>query len=204
VVTNSRKPDQPVTLGQRFAYTDATPPKVTATEPADGEVISQYQDSLNIGSSVTITFNEDIDSQSGSITVEVTSTPDSVSQESGALSGRIHGSGKVITFTSDTQMRAGRVYSIAVSGVRDTAGNALATPYNSIFTVTSPEKVSRYSVRKGETLPMVAARPEVYDNASLWPRLVEGNQDDYRFDRDRIYEGQWLWIPRGEAWENKP
>ena len=204
VVTNNSKPDQPVTLGQEFLYTDATPPNVTATEPSDGETISEYEDSLNVNVTVSITFDENVDSQSGSIAVQVDSTPDSMSQESGSVSGSMGGSDNMITFTSDAPMRAGRQYSVTVSGVTDTAGNAIAESHTFSFTIASPEKVSRYSVRKGETLPMIAARPEVYDNAKLWPRLVEANQDDYDFDRDRIYEGQWLWVPRGAAWGDKP
>ena len=204
VVTNNSKPDQPVTLGQEFLYTDATPPNVTATEPSDGETISEYEDSLNVNVTMSITFDENVDSQSGSIAVQVDSTPDSMSQESGSVSGSMGGSDNMITFTSDAPMRAGRQYSVTVSGVTDTAGNAIAESHTFSFTIASPEKVSRYSVRKGETLPMIAARPEVYDNAKLWPRLVEANQDDYDFDRDRIYEGQWLWVPRGAAWGDKP
>ena len=200
VVTNNSKPDQPVTLSQKFVYTDATPPNVTATEPSDGETISEYEDSLNVNVTVSITFDENVDSQSGSIAVQVNSTPDSMSQESGPVSGTIGGADNMVTFVSDAPMRAGRQYSVTVSGVTDTAGNAITESYSFSFTIASPEKVSRYNVRKGDTLPMIAARPEVYDNGKLWPRLVEANQDDYDFDRDRIYEGQWLWVPRGAAW----
>lgn len=204
VVTNNGKPDQPATVPQQFTYTDATPPKVTMTDPSDGTMISEYEDSLNIRNSVSITFNENVDSQSGSITVQVESTPDSSTQESGAVPGSIGGAGSMITFTSDMPMRAGRKYSVTVSGVKDTVGNTMDGSYMFSLTITSPEKVNRYSVRAGETLPTIAARPEVYDNASLWPRLVEGNQDDYNFDRNRIYAGQWLWVPRGLAWGDKP
>ena len=200
VVINNSKPDQPVTLGQKFVYTDATPPNVTATQPVDGETISEYDDSLNVNITVSITFDENVDIQSGSIAVRVDSTPDSMSQESGPVSGSIGGSDNMMTFTSDAPMRAGRQYSVTVSDVTDTAGNAIAESHTFSFTIASPKKVSQYTVRKGETLPMIAARPEVYDNAKLWPRLVEANQDDYDFDRDRIYEGQSLWVPRGEAW----
>ena len=200
VVTNNSKPDEPVTLGQKFVYTDATPPNITASEPSDGTIISEYDDSLKVNVAVSITFDENVDSQSGAIAVQVESTPDSLSQESGPVSGTIGGSDNMVTFVSDAPMRAGRQYSVTVSGVTDTAGNALSEPYSFSFTIASPEKVSRYNVRKGDTVQTIAARPEVYDNDKLWPRLVEANQDDYDFDRDRIYAGQWLWVPRGAAW----
>ncbi|MCZ6679238.1 MAG: Ig-like domain-containing protein [Candidatus Poribacteria bacterium] len=204
VVTNNGKPDAPATLGQKFTYTDATPPTVTGTSPADGTNISDYEDSLNVMNSVSITFSESVNSGTGSVTVQVESTPGPVSQESGAVSGSVGGSGNTVTFTSDQPMGSGRKYTVSVSGVQDTTGNALASAHSFSFTITSLEKVSRYRVRKGDTLPIIAARPEVYDNAKLWPRLVEANQDDYYFDRDRIIEGQWLWVPRGEAWGDEP
>jgi LysM repeat protein len=202
VLTNNGKPDMPVTLGQKFRYTDATPPTVTGINPADGTIIADYEDSLNVGVPISITFSEDVNSGSGSVSVSVNSTPNSVSQQSGPISGSVGGSGNMITFTPSDPLRSGRKYTVNVEGVKDTsaAGNMLASAKSFSFTVSSPETCNRYRVRKGDTLPIIASRPEVYDNAKLWPRLVEANQDDYRFDRDRITEGQWLWVPRGEAW----
>ena len=81
------------------------------------------------------------------------------------------------------------------------AGNTLESGRTFSFTISSPEKVSRYLVKEGDTLPIIASRPEVYDDAELWSRLAEANQDDYDFDRQRLYPGrQWLWVPRGSAW----
>jgi len=201
VVINNKKPEKPSTLSRKFTFTDATAPTATATDPSDDTVISEYKDSLNVRNTVSVTFNEDVDSQSGTVSVEVESTPDSISTQSGTVTGSVRGTGNIVTFTSDVPMRAGRKYTITVSGFKDTAGNKQTNSHTSSFSVSYPEKVRQYRVRKGDTLPSIAARPEVYDNAKLWPRLVESNQDDYNFNPHRIMEGQWLSVPdRGEAW----
>lgn len=205
VVTNNgnTKPEGTVTMSQQFTYTDATPPTVTSVSPADGTVISEYDDSLSVSVPISITFSEDVDSTSGSVTVSVESTPDSGTQASGSVAGTVSGSGNTITFTPNEPYRSGRMYTVNISGVKDTAaaGNTLESGRTFSFTIASPEKVSRYLVKEGDTLPIIASRPEVYDDEKLWPRLAEANQDDYDFDRRRLYPGrQWLWVPRGSAW----
>ena len=202
VVTNKGKPDAPATLSQKFSYTDATPPTVTSSTPSDGATISEYDDSLDVLNTVTVTFSENVNSASGTVSVSVGSLQDSLSQESGEIAGTVTGSGNAITFTSETPLRSGRKYTVSVSGVKDAspAGNTMASAHSFSFTVASPEQVTWYLVRKGDTLPLIASRPEVYDNVKLWPRLVEANQDDYNFDRDRIYVGQRLLVPRGAVW----
>ena len=205
IVTNNgnTKPEGTVTMNQQFTYTDATAPIITGVSPADGTVISEYDDSLSVSVPISITFSEAIDSASGTLTVSVESTPDSGTQQSGEIAGTVSGSGNTITFTSNEAYRAGRKYTVNILGVKDiaAAGNTLAAPHSFSFTIASPEKVSRYLVKEGDTLPIIASRPEVYDNAELWPRLAEANQDDYDFDRKRLYPGQqWLWVPRGSAW----
>ena len=209
VVTNKGKPDAPVPLSQKFTYTDATPPTVTGTDPADGTVFSEYEDSLNVLDSLTVTFSEPVDASSVSIEVAVAKTEDSMSEPTDAmLSGTVSGSGDSVTFTSDTPMRCGRMYTVTVSGAMDMAENVLATAYSFSFSVTSPEPVYKYYVKEediqeanGEAaLKYIAARPEIFDNPEKWTRLVAANQDDYIFDRTKLSVGQLLLIPRGPAW----
>ena len=201
VVTNKKKVEKPATLSQKFTYTDATPPTVTSTDPSDGTLISEYEDSLNVRNSVSFTFSEDVDSMSGTVSVMVESTPESISMESGTVAGSVSGSGNMVTFTSDEPMRAGRKYMVTVSDFKDAKGNAQAASHSSSFSVSYPEKVRKYRVRKGETLPMIAGRPEVYDDTNLWSRLVEANQDDSDFNPQRLKAGMMLWVPdRGQAW----
>ena len=212
VVTNKGKPEVPATVPQQFTYTDATPPTVTMTDPGDGTVFSDYEDSLDVRNSLTVTFSEPISSDSVSISVAVAKTADSMSEPMEAmLPGTVSGSGDAVTFTSDMPMRAGRMYTVTVSGATDMAGNALASAHSFSFSVTSPEAVYKYYVQEediqggnGEpALKRIAARPEIFDNAEQWERLVAANQDYYVFDRTRLSVGQLLLIPRGSAWGDK-
>ena len=212
VVTNKGKPEVPVTLSQKFTYTDATPPTVTMNEPADGTVFSEYEDSLNVMNSLSVSFSEPIDSDSVSVDVAVSKTEDSMSEPMNAmLSGTVTGSGDSVTFTSDMPMRAGRMYTVTVSGATDMAGNTLESSHSFSFSITSPEALYKYHVKKediqeenGEAaLKRIAARPEIFDDAEMWKRLVAANQDDYIFDRRNLSVGQLLLIPRGRAWGDK-
>lgn len=59
-----------------------------------------------------------------------------------------------------------------------------------------------YTVRRGETLPQIAGRPEIYNNPSLWPIIYRANRDQIR-DPKRLWPGQVLTIPRHSN-RNKP
>ncbi len=212
VVTNNGKPEVPVTLSQQFTYTDATPPTVTMNTPTDGTVFSEYEDSLNVMNSVSVSFSEPIDSNSVAVDVAVTKTEDSMSEPmDGTLSGTVTGSGDSVTFTSDMPMRAGRMYTVIVSGAADMAGNVLENSHSFSFSITSPEALYKYHVQEediqeenGEAaLKRIAARPEIFDNPEMWERLVAANQDAYIFDRTKLRVGQLLIIPRGRAWGDK-
>ncbi len=54
---------------------------------------------------------------------------------------------------------------------------------------------SSYTVRRGETLPQVAARPELYNDVALWPLIYRANRDQIR-DPYQLWPGQILKIPR--------
>ncbi len=54
---------------------------------------------------------------------------------------------------------------------------------------------STYTVRRGETLPQIAGRAEIYNNSSLWPLIYRANRDQIR-DPKRLWPGQVLSIPR--------
>ena len=139
-------------------------------------------------------------------------TEDSMSEPMNAmLSGTLTGSGDSVTFTSDMPMRAGRMYTVTVSGAADMAGNVLESPHSFSFSITSPERLDRYRVweedvqeKNGEAaLKHIAARPEIFDNQEMWERLVAANQDYYILDRTKLSVGLLLLIPRGRAWGDK-
>lgn len=55
--------------------------------------------------------------------------------------------------------------------------------------------VNVYTVRRGETLPQIAARAEIYNDASLWPLIYRANRDQIRNPK-QLWPGQTLKIPR--------
>ncbi len=55
--------------------------------------------------------------------------------------------------------------------------------------------VNSYTVRRGETLPQIAARAEIYNDSSLWPLIYRANRDQIR-DPRQLWPGQTLKIPR--------
>lgn len=57
-----------------------------------------------------------------------------------------------------------------------------------------------YTVRRGETLPQIAARSEIYNDASLWTLIYRANRDQIR-DPKRLWPGQVLSIPRNSTRE---
>ena len=59
----------------------------------------------------------------------------------------------------------------------------------------SAPQTSVYTVRRGETLPQIAARTEIYNDASLWPLIYRANRDQIR-NPTQLWPGQALKIPR--------
>jgi nucleoid-associated protein YgaU len=59
----------------------------------------------------------------------------------------------------------------------------------------SQQQALRYTVRRGETLPQIAARTEIYNDSSLWPLIYRANRDQIR-DPKQLWPGQILKIPR--------
>ncbi len=77
----------------------------------------------------------------------------------------------------------------AEEAAKAAAKNAIASKEISI-----PQPLS-YTVRRGETLPQIAARNEIYNDASLWPLIYRANRDQIR-DPKQLWPGQVLVIPR--------
>ena len=61
--------------------------------------------------------------------------------------------------------------------------------------VPHPAQLTSYTVRRGETLPQIAARPELYNDMALWPLIYRANRDQIR-DPYQLWPGQKLKIPR--------
>ena len=58
-----------------------------------------------------------------------------------------------------------------------------------------PQLVLRHTVKRGETLPQIAARLEVYGDPSLWPLIYRANRDQIS-NPGVLWPGQVLRIPR--------
>ena len=52
-----------------------------------------------------------------------------------------------------------------------------------------------HTVKRGETLPQIAAQSDVYNDHTLWPLIYRANRDQIR-DPGQIWPGQVLRIPR--------
>jgi len=59
----------------------------------------------------------------------------------------------------------------------------------------APVRPNSYTVHRGETLPQIAARNEIYNDASLWPLIYRANRDQIR-DPKHLWPGQILTVPR--------
>lgn len=71
----------------------------------------------------------------------------------------------------------------------------LAAAAAKIETTTKEPPAASYTVRRGETLPQIAARTEIYNDASLWPLIYRANRDQIRNPK-QLWPGQVLKIPR--------
>jgi nucleoid-associated protein YgaU len=56
-------------------------------------------------------------------------------------------------------------------------------------------QVSFYTVRHGESLPLIASQLEVYGDRNLWPLIYRANRDQIS-DPQHIWPGQVLKVPR--------
>jgi hypothetical protein len=60
--------------------------------------------------------------------------------------------------------------------------------------------LTQYTVKRGETLPQIAAHPDVYNDYRLWLLLYRSNRDQIR-DPNHLWSGQILSIPRNASRE---
>ena len=204
VITNNgnTKPEGTVTLSQQFSYTDATAPTITGVSPADGTVVSEYDNSLSVSVPISITFSEDVDSASGTLTVSV--------NQHRILARNNLAKSLALFLAAETQLcllpmnRIGQGACTLSTYQASKIPPPLATPLSRgrtfSFTISSPEKVSRYLVKEGIRFHNCFTSGSIRRSRTLVP-TCEANQDDYDFDRQRLYPGrQWLWVPRGSAW----
>lgn len=70
-----------------------------------------------------------------------------------------------------------------------------ARPAQKKYKESPPSFPNTYTVRRGETLPQISARSEIYNDSTLWPIIYRANRDQIR-DPKRLWPGQVFIIPR--------
>ena len=58
-----------------------------------------------------------------------------------------------------------------------------------------PSLPTNYTVQRGESLPQISARTEIYNDSTLWPLIYRANRDQIS-DPKRLWPGQVFVIPR--------
>jgi len=175
-----------------YTYEDKTAPEVTAVSPSDGQEIPQgeggYPDAVATGvNAITVTFSEDV--TSAEISVSFESLPDAIKKDvTGTVEGTVAVSGTTATFTpAEGDLRSGRKYSVTASGT-DAAGNKSDMSTTS-FSIATPQRVHYYTVKAGDTLKSIAARPDTYDDENMATRILRVNQDYTELNRNNLKPG---------------
>lgn len=186
VIANNVKAKEP-SAPATFTYEAL---KVVSTAPADGAQVVWYPRL----SEVSATVSQPIQSGTGAIMV-------------GDAAGSVayDAASKTISFTSTEPLKTGVSHTATVSGAKDMAGNTMAD-YSFTFTIEEAVKVSWYTVQDGDTLPIIAAKPEVYEDESKWMDIYEANQDEFMTEDGKgndaiqnyrkLTTGAELYIPR--------
>jgi len=65
----------------------------------------------------------------------------------------------------------------------------------------TPTYPSVYIVKRGDTLPGIAAKHDIYNDSFLWPLIYKANRDQIK-DPKSLYTGQDLKIPRDVSMED--
>ena len=128
-----------------ISVVDSTPPTVSVTTPANGDT------NVAVNSAITATFSEVMDAST------ITTATFVVNNGSSNISGAVSYNGTTAQFTPASDLSYSTTYTANITtGVKDTAGNAMATDYAWSFTTgrapdTTPPKVSATSPANGDT-----------------------------------------------------
>lgn len=189
IATNpkAKEPSAPAT----FTYEGL---KVVSTMPADGAALPWEPRTTQASAKLS----QDV--QTGTASLSISGVMGDASYDS---------STRTVTFTASNPLRTGQSYEVTVSGAKDMAGNAMGT-YSFSFSIEEAEKLGWYTVKEGDTLPIIAARPDIYEDESeeAWKKILSANQDrewvseDGKYGSDNMINykdltpGMTLYIPR--------
>jgi nucleoid-associated protein YgaU len=165
--------------------------KVVNTTPTDGEQIPWYP-RLSVAS---VKLSQPV--EAGSVSLSIGDAAGEVTYDAAT---------QTATFTSSEPLKTGVGHTVTVSGAKDMAGNVMAD-YTFSFNIEEAVRVDWYTVQEGDTLPIIAAKPEVYEDESKWKMIFEANQDEFMsedgkhgndaiLDYRNLVPGSELYIPR--------
>ena len=148
---------------------------------------------------------------SATLSQEIQSGTASISLSGVAGSASYDASSKTATFTADVPLRTASSYTVTVSGAKDKVGNVIAE-YTFGFSIGAAEKVDWYTIQEADiqgadTLRVISAKPEIYEDGEKWMDIYEVNQDEYLsedgqhgndviLDYKNLKPGMELYIPR--------
>jgi len=160
VIANNLKAKEP-SLPLTFTYEEL---KIVNTSLAEGTEIP-IGEKVN---QVSASFSQDIDPASVSMSI------DGVTGQSAYDAAT-----KTVTFIADQPFKSGASFQAKVTGAKDMAGNVIPDYSINFSTQKIQQKVQWYTVQAGDTLPIIAAKPEVYEDESKWRLIYNANQDEF-------------------------
>lgn len=160
------------------------PSNIQIGEP--GEFIGENG---NVGRSTQV--NEPVNDWRDQGTPRLTSRPGDYDYEVNPnRNGPLAPGGQILTDTTP-QMSVPLVVSPSATSVLPTRG-----PSGAYQEFNADGKATRYAVQPGDTLGSIAAQPEIYNEAALWPLLYSANRRTIGSNPNRLKPKMELKIPR--------
>ena len=123
---------------------DVTPPTVSSVTPANNAT------NVAVNTGLTVNFSEAMDP------LTITSSTFTVNQGTTSVAGTVTYSGATATFTPSSALTGSAVYTATITtGVKDAAGNALASNYTWSFTTAAPVAAVSFA---NQVLPVLQSK----------------------------------------------
>jgi len=173
VIANNLKAKEP-SLPLTFTYEEL---KIVNTSLAEGTEIPIGQKVNQVSAS----FSQDIDPASVSMSINTVIALSAYDAATKTVTGQsaYDAATKTVTFTADQPFKSGASFQAKVTGAKDMAGNVIPDYSINFSTQKIQQKVQWYTVQAGDTLPIIAAKPEVYEDESKWRLIYNANQDEF-------------------------